>query len=371
MTSDAPTLKRTQLYDAHLKAGAKMVPFAGWEMPVSYPGGIISEVKVVRTAAGMFDVSHMGRLRVTGANAAGFLDTVCSADVSGLAQGRSKYHLICNERGGIIDDAIVYRLGVDECLLVVNAGNKGAVLSWILPRARSAGGITVRDTSSDFAMIAVQGPSAVDSVDRLSGGTASQIRPFRIGEIAIDGASMLAGRTGYTGEDGFEIMPPTRVATAVWDRLLQAGVQPCGLGARDVCRLEAGLMLHGVDMTVENNPFEAGLGRFVHLESPGYVAAGALKRMSAEGTQRVIAGLRVLERAIPRHGHTIHPGGGDGKQVGIVTSGTHSPTLDADIGMGYVDRTFASPGTKLKIDVRGRRVDAEVVPLPFYARRRS
>ncbi|MBI2965099.1 MAG: glycine cleavage system aminomethyltransferase GcvT [Chloroflexi bacterium] len=371
MTSEAPALKRTQLYDAHLKAGAKMVPFAGWEMPVSYPGGIIAEVRAVRTAAGMFDVSHMGRLRIAGANAASFLDTVCSADVSGLAQRRSKYHLICNERGGIIDDAIVYRLDADECLLVVNAGNKDAVLGWIMPRARAAGGVTVRDTSPDFAMIAVQGPSAVDAVDRLSGGGASQIRPFRIGEIAIEGTAMLAGRTGYTGEDGFEVMPPSRAAALVWDQLLEAGVQPCGLGARDVCRLEAGLMLHGVDMTVENNPHEAGLDRFVRLDSPGYVAADALKRIGAEGTLRVIVGLRMLERAIPRHGHTIHSGGGNGTQVGIVTSGTHSPTLDADIGMGYVDRTLASPGTELKIDVRGRQVDAEVASLPFYARKRS
>ena len=356
-------LKRTQLYDAHLKAGAKMVPFAGWEMPVSYPQGIIAEVRVVRTAAGMFDVSHMGRLRVTGRNAARLLDTVCSADVSGLAKDRSKYHVICNERGGIIDDAIVYRLAEDECLLVVNAGNKAVVLGWLGPRAAAMGGVTITDTSSDLAMIAVQGPAAVKKIE---GGSA--IRPFRIGSVTVDGVEMLAGRTGYTGEDGFELMPPSAKAVAIWDRLAAEGVAPCGLGARDVCRLEAGLMLHGVDMTVDNNPFEAGLERFVHLDSPGYVAGDALRRIKANGTPRVIAGLRMLERAIPRHGHVVYDGGG---QVGVITSGTHSPTLDADIGMGYVDRAFSSPGTKLKIDVRGRMASAETVPLPFYSRKRN
>jgi aminomethyltransferase len=358
-----------------------MVPFAGWEMPVSYPAGILAEVRAVRTAAGMFDVSHMGRLRVRGEAAARFLDTVCSADVSGLGHGRSKYHVICNERGGIIDDAIVYRLTDDECLLVVNAGNKQAVLDWVLPRAR-AFAVAVRDTSAEFAMVAVQGPEAVGILDRLTGGVASGVRPFRIGTIVIDGVAMLAGRTGYTGEDGFEVMPPATAAAAIWDRLGAAGVQPCGLGARDVCRLEAGLMLHGVDMTVDNNPIEAGLERFVYLDSPGYVAAGALRQLRERGTPRVIVGIRMLERAIPRHGYAIFAGrgaavgpsegGSEGDvQVGVVTSGTHSPTLDADIGMGYVDRAFSTPGTRLEIDVRGRRAGAGTVPLPFYSRRRS
>jgi aminomethyltransferase len=362
-----PPLLRTPLYESHVRAGARIVPFAGWEMPVSYPAGILAEVRAVRTSAGMFDVSHMGRLRVRGASAARFLDTVCSADVSGLVTGRSKYHLICNERGGIIDDAIVYRLADDECLLVVNAGNKVAVLDWLLPKARAAG-VDIRDTSAEFAMVAVQGPVALSVLDALSGGSASGIRPFRIGTIVIDRCAMLAGRTGYTGEDGFEVMPPASSSVVIWDRLSAAGVQPCGLGARDVCRLEAGLMLHGVDMTVDNNPFEAGLDRFVHLDSPGYVAARALRRLRDQGPARSIAGFRMLDRAIPRHGYAIFTAR---RQVGIVTSGTHSPTLDADIGMGYVDRAFSTPGTRIEIDVRGRPVGAETVPLPFYSRRRS
>ncbi|MBI4305751.1 MAG: glycine cleavage system aminomethyltransferase GcvT [Chloroflexi bacterium] len=358
-----PSLKRTQLYHAHLKAGAKMVPFAGWEMPVSYPRGIISEVKSVRHAAGMFDVSHMGRLTVKGRNAAQFLGTVCSADVPGLAPGRSKYHVICNEQGGIIDDAVVYRLTEDECLLVVNAGNKEGVLGWTGRQARSMDAVEITDLSGDLAMIAVQGPQAVPTLDRISAGGASKIRPFRIGEVAIQGARMLAARTGYTGEDGFEIMPPSDRAGALWDLLLREGIEPSGLGARDVCRLEAGLMLHGVDMTVENNPIEAGLERFLYLDGSGYVAGQALKRIKSEGTRRIIAGFRTSGRAIPRHGQNVLK---DGKPVGIVTSGTHSPTLDSDIGMGYVDRICAAPGTRLQIDVRGRLADAEVVPLPFY-----
>jgi len=368
MSSGSTVLLRTRLYDAHVKSGAKLVPFAGWEMPVSYPQGIIAEVASVRTGAGMFDVSHMGRLRVTGHGAVSFLGTVCSANVAGTRPGRSRYHLICNEAGGIIDDAIVYRLDDEECLLVVNAGNKKAVLEWMLPRAQKMGGVSITDTSSDFAMIAVQGPDAVGTVDRISNGGGSRIRPFQIGTIEVAGASMLAGRTGYTGEDGFEVMPASGVAIRVWDRLIAEGVMPCGLGARDVCRLEAGLMLHGVDMTVENNPYEAGLERFLYLDSPGYIAAEALRQIRDQGTRRTIAGFRVLERAIARHGYQVFQGE---SVVGVVTSGTHSPTLDADIGMGYFDRAFASPGTKLSIDVRGRRVSAEIVSLPFYARARA
>lgn len=367
MTSGSKSLARTQLYDAHVKSGAKLVPFAGWEMPVSYPPGIIAEVRAVRTGAGMFDVSHMGRLRIAGPRAVPFLDSICSANVSGLKTGRSKYHVICNASGGIIDDAIVYRLSDAECLLVVNAGNKSAVLDWIAPLASRSGGVSITDTSADIAMIAVQGPDAVATVDLISGGGGSKIRPFQIGTLEVAGVSMMAGRTGYTGEDGFEIMPPSAFAESLWERLVSEGVAPCGLGARDVCRLEAGLMLHGVDMTVENNPFEAGLERFVHLDSPGYLAADALRKIQAKGTPRTIAGFRMLERAIARYGYAVYAGE---NVVGVVTSGTHSPTLDADIGMGYFDRAFATPGTKLSIDIRGRRVGAETVSLPFYARKR-
>ncbi len=360
-------LKRTALYPAHLRAGGRMVGFSGWEMPVNYAGGILAEVRAVRTSAGMFDVSHMGRLRVTGPGAVSFLDTVLSADVAGLRTGRSRYHVICDDEGGIIDDAIVYRLGDEECLLVVNAGNTDAVIDWFEPRIEAHGGVELFNYTEQIAMIAVQGSQAVRILDRFATQPMSGIRPFRIAEASLDGMQMRIARTGYTGEDGYELMPPREAALRTWDMLRDAGVEPCGLGARDVLRLEAGLMLHGTDMDRDNNPFEAGLERFVHLDSPGYVPAEALRRLKVSGTPQVIAGFKMVGRGIPRRGQSILK---DGEVVGRVTSGTHSPTLDANIGMGYVDRRFATPSTRFDIDVRGRLVEAETVPLPFYSRRR-
>jgi aminomethyltransferase len=358
-------LKRTPLFEAHVAAGAQIVPFGGWEMPVQYPGGIISEVRSVRTAAGMFDVSHMGRIEFSGPGAVPFLDTVLSANVARLRQGRSKYHVICNEQGGIIDDAIVYRLGEEKCLLVVNAGNTDEDLEFIRPRAKNFGTVDVNVVTDEIAMIAVQGPEAVAIVDRLSDGAAVEVRRFRVGQATIAGISCMPARTGYTGEDGFEIMPPADRARELWDALAAAGVAMCGLGARDVLRLEAGLMLHGNDMTVKNNPIEAGLEWTLDLRKEGYVAGPALREIAAAGTSRMMCGIRVTGRGIPRHGMRVLK---DGTEVGEVTSGTHSPTLDAGIGVGYVDRRFAAPGTNLEIDIRGRLVDAEVATLPFYKR---
>lgn len=366
--TDTTDLKRTPLHRAHVEAGGRMVPFGGWDMPVQYSDGIISEVRAVRNSAGMFDVSHMGRVEFSGPGAVPFLDTVLSADVAALREGRSKYHVICNAEGGIIDDAMVYRLAEDRCLLVVNAGNADAVMEWLTPRAREHGGVEIDIITDRVSMIAVQGPNAVETVDRLSSIDVTSVRRFRIGEAQVAGIPCRLARTGYTGEDGFEIMPPAERAAELWQRLADEGVQPCGLGARDVLRLEAGLLLHGNDMTVENNPFEAGLDRFVHLDSPGYVAADALRRIRDEGTPRVLVGFNMIGRGIPRHGLDIQE---DGRVIGQVTSGTHSPTLDANIGMGYVERQYAEPSTRFEIDVRGRLVEAEVVPLPFYSPGRS
>lgn len=342
-----------------------MVPFGGWNMPVQYPAGIISESRSVRESCGMFDVSHMARIEFTGAGAVQFLDTVLSAHVAALKPGRSKYHMICNEQGGIIDDAIVYRLEDEKCLLVVNAGNADADIAWIQPKAAAYGNVTMNNVTSETGMIAVQGPNAVEIADSLSGGTASSIRRFRIGEVTVAGVPCLAARTGYTGEDGFELMPPADRLDELWSALKEAGCAECGLGSRDVLRLEAGLMLHGNDMTVDNNPYEAGLAWTVNLDKPNYIAGEALSKIAAAETPKIIAGFKMTGRAIPRHGMAILSGG---ESVGIVTSGTHSPTLDADIGMGYVPRRLAEPGTPIDIDVRGRSVSAEIIALPFYKR---
>ena len=345
-----------------------MVEFGGWDMPVQYPDGILSEVRSVRKNAGMFDVSHMARFQFVGPEAVAFLDRMLAADVAGLRQGRARYHVICNEQGGIIDDAIVYRVTEDQCLLVANAGNADAVKEFLIPAAQQNGGVFFVDLSDDVAMIAVQGPNAVEIVDRLCPLPASSVRPFRLRRAEVAGIPSRIARTGYTGEDGFEIMPPADRAADLWRALEGEGVVPAGLGARDVLRLEAGLMLHGNDMMVENNPYEAGLERFTYIETPGYIAGEALKAIRDAGTRRVITGFRMVGRGIPRHGLAVI---NDGEEVGIVTSGTHSPTLHDNIGMGYVDRDFANEGTRFEIDVRGRLVEAEVVPLPFYSRKRS
>lgn len=358
-------LKATPLFDAHVESGARMVPFGGWNMPVQYPTGIIAETRSVRNKCGIFDVSHMGRIEFEGPGAVAFLDTVLSTHVNALKPGRSKYHMICNEQGGIIDDAIVYRLADEKCLLVVNAANMQADLAWIEPKAKAHGGVTLTDVTDRIGMIAVQGPRAVEIVDSLSGGEASDVRRFRVGEVTVAEAPCLAARTGYTGEDGFELMPPSDRLVELWKALKEAGADECGLGARDVLRLEAGLMLHGNDMTVDNNPYEAGLGWTVNLEKEGYIASEALSAIASSKTERVIAGFKMTGRAIPRHGMGIFDGE---EQIGEVTSGTHSPTIDADIGMGYVKRRYEEPGTAIEIDVRGRRVGAEIVDLPFYKR---
>ena len=363
MTTES--LKQTPLHGAHLAAGARMAPFGGWNMPIQYPTGILREVSSVRTSAGMFDVSHMGRIEFSGTGSAAFLDRMLSANVAKLRHGRSRYHVICNAAGGIIDDALVYRLGESHYLLVVNAGNFDAVAPWLATHSEGVADLDSVVTTEDVAMIAVQGPNAVGLTERLSDSPVSSLRPFAIGEAEIAGIPCRLARTGYTGEDGFEIMPPSDRATELWSALEEEGTAPCGLGARDVLRLEAGLLLHGNDMTVEENPYEAGLERFVYLDSPGYIAAEALRAVRDAGPDKRLTGFRMTGRGIARHGHPILAGG---RRIGTVTSGTHSPTLDANIGMGYVDPEYAEPSTAIEIDVRGRMVTAETAPLPFYRR---
>lgn len=357
------SLKKTPLHATHVDSGARMVPFGGWDMPVQYPQGIISEVKAVRNSAGMFDVSHMGRVEFHGAGVEKLLDRLLSANVPAIKQGRSKYHMICNERGGIIDDAIVSRLDDESFLLVINAGNHDRDMEWIRSHAADAADVEIRDITAGVAMIAVQGPDARSTVDSLSGDDLSKIRRFALAEAELDGIPCRVSRTGYTGEDGFEIMPPADKAAQLWSTLRDKGVIECGLGSRDVLRLEAGLMLHGNDLTEETNPIEAGLGWTLDLDRPGYIAADALKGIEQEGTEQILVGFQMTGQGIPRHDMTIRRADRD---VGVVTSGTHSPTLDSNIGIGYVERQFAEAGTTLEIDVRGRAVEAEVTDLPFY-----
>jgi aminomethyltransferase len=360
-------MKRSPLYDAHVALGARMVPFAGWDMPLQY-AGILDEARAVRSDAGLFDVSHMGRLSIEGAGAASFLDRVLSFDATGMRVGRARYGVICNEEGGIIDDCIVYRRDRDRFLLVPNASNKAVVLVWLSRWSPSEREVRVEDITFGVAMIAVQGPRAAEMVADLTSAELSTLRPFAAVEVRTGGVDALVARTGYTGEDGFELMVPRESAVEIWRLLFESGATPCGLGARDVLRLEAGLLLHGNDMDLATNPYEAGLDRFVDPDRGEYIAGEALRRVRDQGPGRVLVGFDMVGRGIARHGHPIMDGP---DRIGSVTSGTYSPTLDRNIGLGYVPPGFGTPGTRFEIDVRGRRVEAEVATLPFYSRRKS
>lgn len=365
-------LKKTVLHSTHVESHAKMVPFGGWDMPVQYADGIIAEINAVRNVAGIFDVSHMGRLEFKGEGAHLFLSSVLSANILALKIGRGKYNFICNEDGGIIDDAMVYRTGDQSFLLVINAGNADIDMEWINPLVAKSTGFNMKVVTKETAMIAIQGPKAVGIVDSLSNGESSNIRRFRIGNATISGIPATLARTGYTGEDGFEIIVPADQGEKLWNTLRESGAIESGLGARDVLRLEAGLPLHGNDLSTETNPFEAGFGRFAYYEAPNSIAGAALRRISETENDRALVGLKMTGRGIPRSGLNIHEfdlGNSDEPNViGRVTSGTYSPTVDGGIGMGYVDQKYSATGTKITIDVRGRFVEAQIVDMPFYKR---
>jgi len=370
--STTEQLKKTVFHATHLESNAKLVPFGGWDMPVQYPDGIIAEVNAVRNSAGIFDVSHMGRLLFEGPGAETILSSITSANIPALKNGRGKYNFICNESGGIIDDAMVYRTDEEKFLLVINAGNTDVDLEWITPHLAARTDFTMSVVTDETAMIAIQGPTALQIVDSLSNGEASSIRRFRIGRAEVAGIPATLARTGYTGEDGFEIVVPSDHGVELWKALREAGAKECGLGARDVLRLEAGLPLHGNDLTSDTNPFEAGFGRFAYYEAPNSTAGPSLKQLAEKEPERRLVGFKMVGRGIPRAGLNIHSSGDESvdesNRIGIVTSGTHSPTVDAGIGMGYVERKFAVTGTRLVVDVRGRPVEAEVVDMPFYKR---
>src|SRR3954469_20926026 len=345
------TLLQTPLHARHVALGARMVPFAGWEMPVQYEG-VIQEHRAVRTDAGVFDVSHMGELEVEGPRALELLQRLISADLAKVEPGHAKYTLLTNERGGIVDDLIAYRLDAFRWLIVVNASNRAAAYAWI--KEREISGSDVRDVSGEDALLPVQGPRALE---KLGLPAAPQ---FTFGEETVAGIQCMVNRTGYTGEDGCELLCMAEDAVGLWDAVLARGVTPCGLGARDTLRLEACLALHGNDITPDTDAISAGLGWTCALDKE-FTGVDELRRIKADGPERKLAAFVMEERAIPRHGMPIE-GGGE------VTSGTHSPTLDVGIGMGYVPADHAAVDTELSIDVRGKSRRARVVKKPFYKR---
>ena len=310
----------------------------------------------------------MGRIEIRGPNAVSLLNRVLSIDVPSLRRRRARYGFICNLEGGIIDDTIVYRLGRERYLLVPNASNADAVADWLHRWRRGSDEVEIDIVTDELAMIAHQGPTAQLALSGLTDYDLPSLRLFRAAETEIAGAPSIIARTGYTGEDGFELMVPAGDAARIWRALSDAGAVPCGLGARDVLRLEAGLPLHGNDIDAGTNPYEAGLGRFVDLDRDEYVARESLIRLRDEGPARRLVGFDMVGRGIARQGHAIVAGD---ERVGEVTSGSYSPTLDRAIGMGYVREDLSDPGTPLHVDVRGRMVEAEVALLPFYAERQA
>jgi aminomethyltransferase len=347
----AQTLQRTPLFDRHVALGARMVPFAGWEMPVQYEG-VIPEHRAARGDCGVFDVSHMGELEVEGMHAYDLLQSVLSNDVARLEVRAAQYTLLTNERGGIIDDLIVYRTEEYRYLLIVNASNRDADYAWL--KEREIRGSDVRDFSDDYALLAVQGPR---SLERLELRDAA---PFTWEMGEIDGVEVMVNRTGYTGERGVELMCPAEDAPALWDAVVERGATPCGLGARDTLRLEVCYPLHGNDITPDTDAISAGLGWTCALDTD-FTGAEELRRIKAEGPERKLVAFVMQEKAIPRQGMAIEGGG-------VVTSGSHSPMLDVGIGMGYVSAETAEPGADLTIDVRGRARAARIVKKPIYKR---
>src|SRR5437763_9322953 len=347
----ASTLQRTPLHDRHVALGARMVPFAGWEMPVQYEG-VIPEHRAVRTDAGVFDVSHMGELEVEGPTARDLLQSLLSNDIDKLSPGEAQYTLLTTEDGGIVDDLIAYRLEEHRYLLVVNASNRDAAHRWL--KEHELRGSDVRDVSDDFALLAVQGPRALERL----GLDPAKAFTFAMGEI--DGVEVMINRTGYTGEEGVELACMEDDAAALWDAVVVRGVTPCGLGARDTLRLEVCYPLHGNDIGPQWDAISSGLGWVCALET-GFIGAERLREVKERGPERKLVAFRMTEQAIPRQGMAIE-GGGE------VTSGSMSPMLEVGIGLGYVPAAASSAGTELAIDVRGRSRRAQVVPKPIYKR---
>ncbi|PQO47254.1 glycine cleavage system aminomethyltransferase GcvT [Blastopirellula marina] len=366
------TLAKTPLNDWHHAAGGRLVDFGGWEMPVQY-SSIIDEHNATRTAVGLFDVSHMARFRFDGPGAGEFLDKLLTRKASVVPMGKIRYSLVCNDEGGILDDVLIYNLGEGDqqyFWLVVNAGNREKIAAWI-DKHFPAEGVTFTDHTLDTAMIAVQGPKAIEIVQPLCDVQIGELKYYSGALGTLCGEQALISRTGYTGEDGVEVTVPAAAATAVWEQILAAakpiGGLPCGLGARDTLRLEAAMPLYGHELSESIDPITAGLTFGVSFDHD-FIGKDRLEAARDAAPKMVRVGFTCGDRRVPREHCTVHIGD---QQVGEVTSGTFSPTFNKPIAMGYVDPAIAVNGTAVEIDIRGKRITAEVAPLPFYSRPRT
>jgi aminomethyltransferase len=365
----APALRFTPLHDEHVALGARMVDFNGWHMPLQYTG-IVEEHRAVRTAAGIFDVSHMGEFLVTGPGAQDFLDGLVPNHVAKLTEGQALYSQICREDGGTLDDLLIYHLGPDRYMVVVNAGTTKSDWAWLSQHAAGRDDVQMENRSNATALVAVQGPLALAILSPLTKTDLAAIAYYHCSAGEVAGIACTISRTGYTGEDGFELYHDAPDAPALWRAILAAGgpqgLLPAGLGARDTLRLEAGYCLYGHDLTEAITPLEADLGWSVRLKKEhDFIGKAALAAQKAQGLPRIRVGLRIDDRAVARADSAIWH---EGQQVGALTSGTMSLTLGYPIGMGYVPPDLAAPGTRLAVEVRGRQVPAEVVAMPFYRR---
>jgi len=361
-TTATTPLKRTPLRDVHVKAGARMVPFGGWEMPVQYTG-IVDEHRAVRRAVGLFDISHMGEFEIDGPDALAIVQRLCTNDASPLAAGQVQYSLLCQPEGGIVDDLTLYRLADDRLMLTVNAANIAKDWSWVT--AHGEGEARWSNVSDETALLAVQGPKAEGLVQRLADTDVTRLRYYHFARGAVAGVPALISRTGYTGEDGFELYIPASRAEHLWHALLEAGrgdgIQPIGLGARDTLRLEKGYLLSGQDFDGHQTPLEVNAAWLVKWDRP-FVGREALEAQRARDDYPRLVGVRVEDRGIPRHGCAVLSAG---TPIGQVTSGTISPSLRVGIALASVNREHAAPQTRVEVDIRGTPHPARVVPLPF------
>ncbi len=361
--SDRENLKRTALFEAHVKAGARLVPFAGYEMPVQYTG-VIDEHETVRERVGLFDVSHMGEVEFRGPAALERVNAIITNDLEAIADGQACYTVMVEPNGGIIDDLIVYRRSSDRIFIVVNASNRDKDVAWMVEHA---GGCEIVDRSDEIALIAVQGPKAAELMGRLAGPEVTALPRFRFLDARVAGRDAMVARTGYTGEDGFELYVENEDAPAVWDALLEKGqdlgVKPIGLGARDSLRLEMKYALYGNDIDETTNPFEAGLGWTVKLKKRAFVGKEALERIKAQGPSRSLVGFELVDRGIARPGYPVTK---DGARIGEVKSGTMGPSVEKAIGTAYVPAALSAVGSTFEIEIRGKPVKAIVVKTPFY-----
>ncbi|WP_028545295.1 glycine cleavage system aminomethyltransferase GcvT [Paenibacillus taiwanensis] len=365
-------LKRTPLFPQYANyPGARCIDFGGWELPVQF-SGIQKEHDAVRQQAGLFDVSHMGEFWIEGPQAEAFIQGVTTNDVTRLVDGQAQYSLLCYPHGGVVDDLLVYRVAEGRYMLVVNASNIDKDFAW-LEQHIPASGVNLRNVSDETALIALQGPQAVAILSSLTDTPVAQLKPFHFEEhVNIKGVTALVSRTGYTGEDGFELYAASSDAPKLWDIIMAAGephgLVPAGLGARDTLRFEARLPLYGQELSQHISPLEASLGMFVKLDSGPFIGSDALQQQKQEGLKRKLVGLEMIDKGIARAHYPVYA---DGKQIGEVTTGTQSPTLKRNLALALIDTKYAELGTELNVEIRGKQLKAQVIKAPFYKRNQA